>query len=168
MTLLRCFLPAFLLFLSHSSAHKTLGINCKGSGTCGIEPLETVDAMYNLFVNGSDVANAGSPGGTNQVLTGGPVAPGVVWQAGNHIACQPSNHIGGICMFMQGNVPAGGVDTAVIIQRLGDLQAHGCKTCGSVPLSGDNNPNAMGILTLNFVKDGVCQGLCTDDGTATS
>ena len=166
MTLLYTLIPAFLLFLSPSSAHKTLGINCRGSGNCGPEPLDSVQAMYNLFVNGSDVANAGTDGGTSQVLTGGPVAPGVVWQAGEHIACQPGKHIGGICMFMQGNVPAGGVDTAVIIERLGDLQAHGCTTCGSVPLSGDNNPNEMGILTLNFVKDGVCQGLCTQGGAS--
>ena len=67
---------------------------------------------------------------------------------------------------MQGKVPSGGVNASTIIARLGDLDWHGCSGCGSVPLSGDNNPDEMGILTINYVKNyggtGGCNGLCTD------
>ena len=60
---------------------------------------------------------------------------------------------------MQGNVPNGGVN-GLIKARIGDLNTHGCLHCGSLPLSGDNNPDEMGILTSNFVGGLVCQGIC--------
>ena len=44
-----------------------------------------------------------------------------------------------------------GVTGETIQESMGDLVNHDCNVCGSVPLSGNNNPNEMGILTANFV-----------------
>ena len=41
-----------------------------------------------------------------------------------------------------------------------NLRGHGCHVCGSAPLSGDNDPNSHGILTVNYVGGAVCKGLC--------
>ena len=111
-------------------------------------PFASVDHIYTLMVNGSTL------------LPGGPALQDDVYYAGNHIACEPSLHFGGICLFMQGNVPSNGVLASLVFERLGDLQSHGCQTCGSVPISGDNDPDEMGILTLNYVTDSVCNGVC--------
>lgn len=48
----------------------------------------------------------------------------------------------------------------VIATRAGELNRHGCWYCGSVPVSGDNNPREMGILTVDFVRDELCDGVC--------
>ena len=42
---------------------------------------------------------------------------------------------------------------------MGELYAHGCGACGSVPIADDNNPDEEGILTINYVgsNDG-CAG----------
>ena len=37
---------------------------------------------------------------------------------------------------------------------------HGCDVCGSVPLAEDNDPDEAGILTVNYVAKGACEGLC--------
>lgn len=63
-------------------------------------------------------------------------------------------------MFMQGNVPAEGVDGYTIGRRIADLNWHGCHLCGSVPLSGDNDADKMGILTVNYVTGKGCNGIC--------
>ena len=41
-----------------------------------------------------------------------------------------------------------------------NLANHECHVCGSAPLSGDNNPNSQGILTVNYVGGVVCKGMC--------
>ena len=151
------------ILLRTSTSH-SLGINCRGSGKCGSSH------GFDL-ANGTNVPSSLSAdfqrillNGTGY-LPGGPVAPGTVYQAGQHIACA-DNGGAGECLFMQGKVPSGGVNASTIIARLGDLDWHGCSGCGSVPLSGDNNPDEMGILTINYVKNyggtGGCNGLCTD------
>ena len=61
---------------------------------------------------------------------------------------------------MQGNVPPEGVSGETILRRLLDLNAHRCGACGSVPLSGNNDPDEMGILTANWVADPDCRGMC--------
>ena len=57
-------------------------------------------------------------------------------------------------------MPGAGVSGAVVKQRVAELVAHECVYCGSVPLSGNNNPGVMGILTSNFVTGTVCNGVC--------
>lgn len=58
-------------------------------------------------------------------------------------------------MFVQGNVPAAGVNGSVIKARAGNLVEHGCAVCGSVPLARDNEPEEMGELTSNYVSGDV-------------
>ena len=53
-----------------------------------------------------------------------------------------------------------GIDGALIKRTLMNLRGHGCHVCGSAPLSGDNDPNSQGILTVNYVGGAVCKGLC--------
>ena len=55
---------------------------------------------------------------------------------------------------------ASGVNGAFIKHKLQELYGHGCHVCGSVPLSGDNDPASQGILTVNYVGGVVCKGLC--------
>ena len=57
-------------------------------------------------------------------------------------------------------MPATGVLGALIKRKLQELSEHGCRVCGSVPLSGDNDPNSQGILTVNYIGGVVCKGLC--------
>ena len=69
--------------------------------------------------------------------------------------------LGGICAFTQGkNVPGTGADGALIKRKLQELSSHGCRVCGSVPLSGDNDSGKEGILTVNYIGGLVCKGLC--------
>lgn len=94
---------------------------------------------------------------------GGPISETALYKAGNPpwIACQPLPKGGAICLFLQGNVPAQGVTGKVLQDRMGDLVNHGCGGCGSVPLSGNNDPDEMGVLTANFISSGhFCNGLC--------
>ena len=57
-------------------------------------------------------------------------------------------------------MPATGVVGAIIKRKLQELSGHGCRICGSVPLSDDNDPGSQGILTVNFIGGVVCRGLC--------
>ena len=140
----------------------SLGINCRGSSKCGSHSFDFGNGTvipYSLSAEFQKILINGT--GT---LPGGPVTPATLYKAGDHIAC--ANDGGdGACLFMQGDVPSDGVNASVIIARLGDLVWHGCQSCGSVPLSGDNNPDEMGILTINYVKNyggtGGCNGLCS-------
>lgn len=86
-----------------------------------------------------------------------------IYLPNDHILCLPVGNaqLGGICAFTHGsNVSAAGVTGDVVMQRLEELSRHGCRVCGSVPLSGDNNPRSQGILTVNYVDGVVCKGLC--------
>lgn len=61
---------------------------------------------------------------------------------------------------MQGNVPVDGIRGYKLCGPLRELVEHGCRVCGSVPLSGDNVPEEMGVMTANFVVRPSCVGWC--------
>ena len=136
-----------------------LGINCQGSSFCKTY-FNGLDYNENVISEFWTILNAGrSP----RMTEGGPIRPTAIYKAGNPpwIACQPLPKGGAICLFLQGNVPPEGVTGKVLQDRIGDLVNHGCSICGSVPLSGDNDPDKMGIMTANFIKSGnFCNGLC--------
>jgi len=73
---------------------------------------------------------------------------------------QSDYFLGGICAFTHGNVSAAGINGTLIKQKLTELHAHGCTLCGSVPLSGDNDPDTEGMLTVNYIASRVCSGVC--------
>ena len=92
---------------------------------------------------------------------------GYHYYAGQDIACMKHNVYpnpwitwGFYCVFMQGSIPAEGVDGAVIQLKLQQLIEHHCLGCGSVPFSDDNDPHLLGILTVNYVRQSECEGLC--------
>lgn len=134
-----------------------LGINCRGSSQCS-----------KLFINiKSDHViadfNTVLTNGTNGYFPGGPLSPNIRYYLGDLIICAQNAQFaaGSVCAFMQGNVPAEGVLGSVIIERMSDLADHcGDGMCGSVPLSGDNNPNTMGWLTVNYTYRKGCNGVC--------
>lgn len=158
-----------LLLLTLSPLTVSLGINCRGSSYCDPNfsfrhPYPFIPTFAALLTNGT------SP--PNKPLTGGPLPPTRILYPLSptlpHIACDTIPHAGGgFCVFLQGNVPETGVSGEVVRERMEDLVRHGCQECGSVPLSGDNNPHREGILTVNWVSwtDG-CDGLCTVAETA--
>lgn len=92
---------------------------------------------------------------------------GYRYYAGQNIACMkhevyPSAWItwGFYCAFMQGNIAEDGVDGALIQLKMQQMVEHHCLGCGSVPFSDDNDPNISGILTVNYVRQSECEGLC--------
>ena len=142
-----------LTIVSHARGE---GINCKGSSQCSklfitIKPENVIDGFDQLINNGS------VPG-----LPGGPLNTKLRIYGGDKIACLKNAKwaVGSLCMFVQGKVPKTGVDGGIIGQRIHDLNYHGCRRCGSVPLSGDNDPDVMGVLTVNYVTSKGCNGIC--------
>ncbi|KAL9135413.1 MAG: hypothetical protein Q9175_003402 [Cornicularia normoerica] len=128
----------------------SLGINCRGSFLCPtfIEafPPDYIGTFIRI-VNGS--APYCPPG-----FWCGPLNDTDIYLPNDHIVCLPlgQSFLGGICAFTQGsNVPATGLNGALIKQRLQELSDHGCLVCGSVPLSGDNDPDRQGMLTVNYI-----------------
>ena len=92
---------------------------------------------------------------------------GYHYYAGQKIACMKHNVYpnpwmtwGFYCAFMQGNIPAEGVDGAEIELKMQQMIEHSCLGCGSVPFSPDNDPRPLGILTVNYVRKSECEGLC--------
>lgn len=92
---------------------------------------------------------------------------GYRYYAGQNIACMkhemyPSPWItwGFYCAFMQGNITDYGVDGALIQLKMQQMAEHHCLGCGSVPFSKDNDPRKSGILTVNYVSQSECEGLC--------
>lgn len=79
---------------------------------------------------------------------------------GEQIACVKAQSGGGICLFTEGNVRSKGIKGDVICPLLDELVKHGCANCGSIPLSGDNNPEKSGILTANYMARPSCLGWC--------
>jgi hypothetical protein len=115
-----------------------LGINCRGSGFCSGDSVAF--QLYQYINNAQD--NRFYPNGI-------------------HIACTKSGS-GGICAFLQGT--KSGLNGAQIKPLASEIVKHGCKVCGSVPITfpGSNDPK-NGILTFNYVKntDNPCRpGLC--------
>ena len=89
---------------------------------------------------------------------------GYHYYAGQKIACMKHSTtwitIGYYCAFMQGNITPEGEDGAVIQLKMQQMIEHNCLGCGSVPFSSDNDPNTAGILTVNYVHESECEGLC--------
>ena len=57
-------------------------------------------------------------------------------------------------------MPATGVTGALVKSKLRELRDHGCRVCGSVPLGRGNDPQSLGILTVNYISGTACKGLC--------
>ncbi|MCJ1233723.1 hypothetical protein MMC14_001681 [Varicellaria rhodocarpa] len=127
-----------------------LGINCRGSILCGYkrENQNILDIFYDAMTTGS-----------NAFLQGGPLEDDRVYYNGQpqDVACWAEHNV---CLFLQGRIESSGVNGSTIKQRLNDLRYHGCRICGSVPISGNNNPYYMGYLTSNYVTGGSCDGIC--------
>ncbi len=146
-------LPALL------SVGHPLGINCRGSALCPtfLEafPPDYIGTLVEL-VDGT--APYCPPD-----FSCGPLNDTEIYLPNDHIVCLPlgRSFLGGICAFAQGsNVPATGVTGALVKRKLGELSDHGCRVCGSVPLSEDNDPHRLGILTVNYINGMACKGLC--------
>lgn len=144
-------LPTFL--------DKSLGINCRGSILCPSH-LEAFPPDYiGTFIRITTGRAQYCPPDFNC----GPLNDTDFYLPNDFIVCIPQgkSFLGGICAFTQGsNVPGTGVTGDLIKRRLRDLGDHGCRVCGSVPLSGDNDPGREGILTVNYVSRLACKGLC--------
>ena len=136
---------------------RSLGINCRGSLACEDDSnyffnsnFHVLSAFYNALVEPN------SP-----YYPGGPINISTVYDNSRHIICSKNLYgFGGVCLFPQGNVPHQGIPAQLVLDRLWDLVEHDCTVCGSVPLSGDNDPDKMGILTSNYVAEGACLGVC--------
>ena len=134
---------------------QALGINCRGSILC---PDGRLKSPYLHSI--AQIAK-GMDCNSHSGFNCGPINNTDIWAPGKHIICLPQDILqGGICAFTQGNVAPLGTTGDMIRQKLLELKHHGCLVCGSVPLSDDNNPDTAGILTVNWVKNGVCWGLC--------
>ena len=135
-----------------------LGINCRGSWNC-----KTKRSILSMMT--SMMHELGDED---------------IWKTGSHIMCLPVKGFytpknAGYCLFMQGDVgqnqilrPNGDLVTGVkggdIKIKINQLYEHGCRGCGSVPLSDDNDPDELGILTVNYVKQRrSCEGVCAPD-----
>lgn len=138
---------------------KSLGINCRGSILCPTH-LEAFPPDYiGTFITITNGKARHCP----RNYDCGPLNDTDFYLPNDLIVCIPQgkSFLGGICAFTQGNnVPATGVTGDLIKRRLQDLVDHGCHVCGSVPLSGDNDPDREGILTVNYVSGLSCNGLC--------
>ncbi|KAA6410695.1 MAG: hypothetical protein FRX48_06118 [Lasallia pustulata] len=163
--------PLLLLLLLPTLA-LSLGINCRGSFNCN-PTLSFRHAYPYIPTFAALLANGTSPSGSgDKRLTGGPLPRNIYYSVDNldepNIACVTIAHAGGgFCVFLQGNVPNEGILGEVVVERMGDLVAHGCQECGSVPLSGDNNPNEEGILTVNWSTYTLgCNGVCEYGNTS--
>lgn len=134
----------------------TLGINCRGDRQCdkhrnpGLsKDDDLMDEFYQALANGA-----------SWQVPGGPIDRSAIYQYGQDIACYPP---AGVCVYTTGTVTRGmnTINGSVIVDRVGDLNYHGCWYCGSVPLSGDNKPQEMGILVVDYVGGKVpCNGVC--------
>ncbi|SLM35340.1 WD40/YVTN repeat-like-containing domain [Lasallia pustulata] len=131
------------------------GINCEGNTRCSAKhnsglsgQNDLMDEFYQALANGA-----------SDVIAGGPLVSTTMYPlpGQKYIACDPAAKI---CISLAGNYPSGGVDGWTLATRVGDLNSHGCWYCGSVPLSGDNNPKEMGILKIDIASPDYCAGVC--------
>ncbi|OPB38900.1 hypothetical protein A0O28_0020060 [Trichoderma guizhouense] len=126
------------LLVASSVAFVNAGVNCNGSGNCpGI-----VGSL-------SDIVNISQGLDENRI-----------YRPGEHIICIQSQLGNGLCAFLQGNSAENGHFVKILLK---DLQNHGCKKCGSVPVDATQggNDDGNGILTVNAVgSTGGCNGIC--------
>jgi hypothetical protein len=142
-----------LLVVTTASA---LGINCRGSGLCPQQILAPTYIDTILKIATGLVFDCDPKGDFDC----GPMADTDIYAPGSKIICLPQgkSFLGGICAFTQGNVAA--LYGVVIKRKLQELSNHGCGVCGSVPIGDNNDPGEAGILTVNYVSNSVCAGLC--------
>ena len=150
-------LTLLLTLLSLLPPALTLGINCRGDRQCSTAHNPGLDIHNDLM----DEFYQALANGASWQVPGGPIDRNAIWQYGQDIACYPQAQV---CVYTQGTVTRGmnGINGSVIVDRVGDLNYHGCWYCGSVPLSGDNKPDEMGILVVDYVGGGSvpCAGVC--------
>ena len=84
---------------------------------------------------------------------------------GQNIACEDHEGFpfsgGYYCAFLQGyNVSPKGLNGPLLLKKMAQLIQHGCQGFGSVPISDDNDPIRAGLLTINYVAQSECTGLC--------
>jgi len=130
------------LNLTHTSVPDSfsLGINCRGNFWCPWLSRPSNHILQYLLESISTDMNDKD-----------------IYHHGQHIACATLYDSGredgaAFCVFAQGhNVPPPGINGSEIKRKLSELRDHGCFACGSVPLGDTNDPNSLGILTLNYV-----------------
>ena len=131
-----------------TSATRPQGINCRGSSQCS-RLFNTVNSDHLIFAFNYTIWKR--------------ISDYAYFFEHQQIACAKNAGwaIGGICLFVQGNVTSEGISGHVLKDRISDLAYHGCKYCGSVPISGDNDPYKAGLLTANYVEHPICDGICS-------
>lgn len=158
-----CHCRTFTLLLASISIYfqlfvipvRTLGINCRGSTLCPNGRFK-YPYLNTLIQIAKGTMCISAPG-----FNCGPINETDIWGPGKHIVCLPQEvSIGGLCVFAQGNVAPLGVTGDLVKRKLTELKQYGCLVCGSVPLSDDNDPNTAGELTINWVSNGACWGMC--------
>lgn len=130
MSKFQCSLLTVSLFgiISYPDISFGLGINCRGSSTCGV-------------VEGS-IATL-----TNNVCS----LPGFFKYApGQRITYYCDRFAGGLAVFTQNT--SSNLSARNACSLLKRLQNHGCKKCGSIPLAfPGSNDVSKGQLTVNYV-----------------
>jgi hypothetical protein len=147
---MRSFITTALLAAAVIGCVAGEGINCEGSGWCASANSNVAQDLSNLL-QGVD---------PNRWYNNGEWI-GCVQSDGSFGVPDASGNVG-FCAFLQNS----GGDWGSVIKSLApDIPGHGCRVCGSVPLSfpGDNNVND-GELTFNMVTMGpgtqCTEGLC--------
>ncbi|KAH6658517.1 killer toxin Kp4/SMK [Truncatella angustata] len=121
----------FLATLGLATSTLGLGINCRGNSNCGGTLCSLTDIL-------------------RQVRS---LPQGNQYRPGDHISCCGDNAVAsGLCAFVQGNFHDGTITAARAGDLLQDLVNHGCGKCGSIPIGPNNDPDANGILTVNWVS----------------
>lgn len=146
---------------------RALGINCRGSGLCGLATIENTSGVSIMQL-------------WHDVLAATDKSDDTVYDAGDHIVCistsvtitvgasasssvegltgslRLSSDIslgtGGVCLSPQ----SASLTLGEIRDLVDALGNHGCKTCGSVPIhfvdEGSSDPS-NGILTSNYAAN---------------
>lgn len=151
--------PLSINYSSPTSPSDSLGVNCRGSILCPTY----VEAFPPNYIGTFISITSGNATHCPPSFSCGPLNDTEFYLPNDHIVCLPlgRSFLGGICAFTQGNnAPATGIIGALIKRKLQELSDHGCRVCGSVPLSEDNDPGSLGILTVNYIGGVVCRGLC--------
>lgn len=128
------FLISLVAALRLAAVVSATGINCNGSSNCGLARTSFMEDL-------------------NNVVSGDQFPTDRFYNNGEQIICGSQ----GICVFAQ---ESGGLPASSVPLLIQDLQGHGCKVCGSIPLffpDGDNNEDDFGFLTVNFVSH-ACAG----------
>ena len=145
-----------LFFIGTFNLAHAKGENCEGAAQC--ENAEQDYDFDNLPQGFFQVLANGTEG---PYAPGGPVRANAIYYEGDHIVCVRRHNVGAMCSFLEGNVPSEGANASLVTKKHQELYSFGCQSCGSVPLSyNDNNPNTMGVLKIDYVLHKDCQGLC--------